>query len=204
MSNLQIVTTPDGRALEHDGQQIPLPALAVDAIVHAYATPAGLWAGVQKPGEPRPVYPGGGGQKLGSVELEADAVALLEAERNRKQADLNAARDDAFAAGILYQFDNGDDVVQTRPQDQINLIGLSVKAQRQIAAGDNTPMPFRGLSNETRLLEPREMDAMAMTALAHIEGIYARSWARKDAVDAATTQAEIDAISWEVGSEDPA
>ena len=84
MSNLQIVTTPDGRALEHDGQQIPLPALAVDTIVHAYATPAGLWAGVQKPGEPRPVYPGSGGQKLRSVELLADE----QAKEQRRRAEL--------------------------------------------------------------------------------------------------------------------
>ena len=76
MSNLQIVATPDGRALEYDGQQIPLPALAVDAIVHAYNTPSGLWVGVQEHGGPRPVYPGSGGQKLGTVELEADPSAV--------------------------------------------------------------------------------------------------------------------------------
>ena len=78
MSNLQIVTTPDGRALDYNGEQAPLPALAVDATAHAYQTPNGLWVGVQEPGTPRPVYPGSGAQKLGSVELPADAAAVAE------------------------------------------------------------------------------------------------------------------------------
>ena len=100
MSNLQIVTTPDGRALEYDGQQIPLPALAVDAIVHAYATPAGLWAGVQKPGEPRPVYPGGGGQKLGSIELPADEQAKEQRRRAELAALIEPQRKAAEAQGV--------------------------------------------------------------------------------------------------------
>jgi len=100
MSNLQIVATPDGRALEYDGQQIPLPALAVDAIAHAYATPAGLWAGVQKPGEPRPVYPGSGGQKLGSIELPADEQAKEQRRRAELAALIEPQRKAAEAQGV--------------------------------------------------------------------------------------------------------
>lgn len=91
MPTLQIVTTPDGRALEYDGEQVPLPALAVDATVHAYATPSGLWADTQAPGKPRPVYPGRGGQKLGTVALEADPEAVLEREKARAMRRINEA-----------------------------------------------------------------------------------------------------------------
>jgi hypothetical protein len=100
MSNLQIVTTPDGRALEYDGQQIPLPALPVDATVHAYATPGGLWVGIQKPGEPRPVYPGSGGQKLGGIELPADEQAKEQQRRAELVALIEPQRKVAEAQGV--------------------------------------------------------------------------------------------------------
>lgn len=88
---MQIIETTTGRALEYDGEQFPLPALAVDAVAHAYATPSGLWVGVQEPGKPRPVYPGAGGQKLGAIELEADADAVAEKLAVETRARLTAA-----------------------------------------------------------------------------------------------------------------
>ena len=92
---MQIIETESGRALEHEGEQVPMPALAVDSIVHAYATPAGLWVGVQEPGMPRPVYAGSGGRKLGSIELPADeqaqAAYVLENRRADKLRKINAA-----------------------------------------------------------------------------------------------------------------
>lgn len=196
MPTLQIVTTPDGRALEYDGGQALLPALPVDAVVHAYATPSGLWVGVQEPGRPRPVYPGSGGKRVGTIELPADPSAALAQAKARRAADMDRARDTALAAGLPYAFADGDDVVQTRPQDQINLMGLANKAQRQLADGDDAPMPFRALSNQTRMLTPAETDAMALAALAHIEGIYARTWQAKDAVASAETFEALDAIEW--------
>jgi hypothetical protein len=117
-----------------------------------------------------------------------------------KRAEIDQARDQAFAAGLPYEIAGEPDVVQTRPQDQINLLGLSAKAQRLIAEGVTDPvMPFRGQSNITRLLTPGQMDAMTLAALAHIEGIYGRSWARKDAIDqalAAEDREAIEAVSW--------
>lgn len=100
MSNLQIVTTPEGRALEHSGEQAPLPALAVDATVHAYQTPNGLWVGVQKPGEARPVYAGSGGEKLGSIELPADEQAQEQQRRAELVALIEPQRKAAEAEGV--------------------------------------------------------------------------------------------------------
>lgn len=118
----------------------------------------------------------------------------------RKRSEIDTARDAAFAAGLPYNIAGEPDVVQTRPQDQINLLGLSAKAQRLLAAGDTeTTFTFRGLSNVNRTLTAEEMDALALAALAHIEGIYQRSWDRKDAINAALKAEDregVKAISW--------
>jgi len=87
---MQIIDTTAGRALNYDGQQIPLPALATDATVHVYDTPSGPWVGIQQPGEARPMYAGSGGKKAGTLELEADAGAMLETEKQRAMQRINA------------------------------------------------------------------------------------------------------------------
>lgn len=124
----------------------------------------------------------------------------LEDFAERKRGEIDAARDAAFAAGLPYDIAGEPDVVQTRPQDQINLLGLSAKAQRLIAAGQEDEIfTFRGLSNVNRTLTATEMDALALAALAHIESIYQQSWGRKDAIDAALEAGDreaIEAVTW--------
>ncbi|GAA0586980.1 DUF4376 domain-containing protein [Halomonas salifodinae] len=124
----------------------------------------------------------------------------LEDLAERKRREIDTARDAAFAAGLPYDIAGEPDVVQTRPQDQINLLGLNAKAQRLVAEGVTDPvMPFRGLSNVTRLLTPEHMDTLTLAALAHIEDIYQRSWDRKDAIDAALDSSDrmgIEAVVW--------
>jgi hypothetical protein len=145
------------------------------------------------------------GQQLGSDENGRPAwVPIpppdLDTLASRKRQEIDAERDRAFATGLPYEIAGEPDVVQTRPQDQINLLGLSAKAQRLIAAGDTeTVFTFRGLSNVNRELTAAEMDDLAMAALAHIESIYQRSWDRKDAIDAAEAagdRAAIEAVTW--------
>lgn len=118
----------------------------------------------------------------------------------RKRGEIDDARDSAFAAGLEYDFDGETDVIQTRPQDQINLLGLSAKAQRLIAAGQpEATLSFRGRSNLQRTLTAEQMDAMTMAALAHLEEIFQRSWARKDAIEVALKAEEregIEAVVW--------
>lgn len=126
------------------------------------------------------------------------------ADTRRRQIDSD--RDQAFAVGLPYDIAGTPDVVQTRPQDQINLLGLSSKAQRLLADGDTeTLIPFRGLSNVSYGLTAQQMDDLTMAALAHIEGIYQQSWDRKDAIDAALEdetltddekRSAIDAVTW--------
>lgn len=103
-----------------------------------------------------------------------------------KRIELDAARDEAFAAGLEYDFGGEIDVVQTRPQDQVNLLGLRAKAEAAIDQGITDPvMKFRGESNVTRSLTPDKMYTLTTDALAHIESIYDHSWERKDAIDEA-------------------
>lgn len=111
----------------------------------------------------------------------------------RKRTEIDAERDRAFAEGLPYDVGGEPDVVQTRPQDQINLLGLSAKAQRLKAEGITEPvMPFRGFSNITRSLTPEQMDALALAALAHIESIYQRSWDLKDTINIALNDENLD------------
>ena len=110
----------------------------------------------------------------------------IEQLANHKRRELDAARDAAFAAGLEYDFHGVTDVVQTRPQDQINLLGLRAKAEAAQAEGVTDPvMKFRGEQNITRLLTPDEMYSLTTAALAHIEGIYDHSWELKDVIKAA-------------------
>lgn len=105
---------------------------------------------------------------------------------SHKRRELDAARDEAFASGLEYDFNGETDVVQTRPQDQVNLLGLQAQAQRLIAAGQpEATLTFRGLKNVNRELTATEVEALTLAALGHIEGIYQRSWELKDQLDVA-------------------
>lgn len=121
----------------------------------------------------------------------------IEQLANRKRTEVDKARDEAFAAGLEYDFNGETDVIQTRPQDQINLLGLRAKAEAAIDQGITDPvMKFRGERNITRYLTPNEMYALTNDALAHIESIYDHSWERKDEIDAALKAEDREAIDF--------
>lgn len=127
--------------------------------------------------------------------LEERPPVSLEELAAQKRQELDQARDAAFAKGLEYNFNGEIDVVQTRPQDQINLLGLSAKAQRLIVAGQpDATLTFRGGDNVNRELTATEIDALTLGALGYIESIYAHSWTLKDQLDAAEESADHDAI----------
>ncbi|SEG44124.1 DUF4376 domain-containing protein [Billgrantia desiderata] len=140
------------------------------------------------------------------IEISPAPSIPLDQLTARKRTEIDQARDQAFAAGLEYEIAGEPDVIQTRPQDQINLLGLSAKAQRLIATGHpDAVFTFRGLSNINHELTAVEMDELALAALAHIESIYQRSWDRKDAIDAiladdgleeGTKRSSIEAMGW--------
>lgn len=126
--------------------------------------------------------------------------ADLETLAERKRAEIGAARDAAFAEGLPRDINGEPDVVQTRPQDQINLLGLRAKAEAARDGGITEPvMKFRGENNVTRYLTPDEMYALTNDALAHIESIYDHSWECKDSITAAKTNSDrvaLKAVTW--------
>jgi hypothetical protein len=86
-------------------------------------------------------------------------------------------------------------VVQTRPQDQINLLGLSAKAQRLIAADQpEATLTFRGGDNVNRELTAAEIETLTLAALRHIETIYQKSWELKDILNTSSKAGNREAI----------
>ncbi|WPJ21702.1 site-specific DNA-methyltransferase [Bacillus phage vB_BpuM-ZY1] len=124
----------------------------------------------------------------------------LETLAELKRQELDQARDAAFAKGLEYDFNGEIDVVQTRPQDQINLLGLSAKAQRLIAAGQpEATLTFRSGDNVNRELNAAEIDRLTLAALGHIETIYQKSWTLKDGLERALLEGdreEIEQLIW--------
>ena len=121
MSNLQIVTTNEGRAIEYESEQFPLPALPFNVTVHAYQTPAGLWAGAQAPGDPRPVYAGSGGVKLGTIEMEADPEAVQNKWRDSAVVTMRQAALALFQAGHL---ENVQPAIDALPEPDRSLANI--------------------------------------------------------------------------------
>lgn len=119
----------------------------------------------------------------------------LDELKQEKHAEIDQHRDDAFAAGLHYEINGQPDVVQTRMEDKINLLGLRIEAQELKAAGvTDGVMPFRAESNTGYTLTPAQMIDLTNAALAHIQGIYQQSWQLKDAVEDAETPDDIEAI----------
>ncbi|MDY0186202.1 MAG: hypothetical protein RBR43_10040 [Desulfuromonadaceae bacterium] len=97
---MQIIETETGRVLEADGQTYPLPSLHVDAMVHVYNTPDGIWYATQERGKPRPMFAGAGGELAGQLELTADPAAILEQEQLRHRRACEQAISDYIQAEV--------------------------------------------------------------------------------------------------------
>ncbi|MCK2185693.1 tail fiber assembly protein [Halomonas getboli] len=157
-------------------------------------SPAGKVRGATAEGRPTWV-------DIPPVEMTLEALAA------RKRAEIFASRDAAFAAGMDYTLPDGSaDVVQTRPQDQINLLGLGIKAERLVNQGvTDEVMVIRGESNVSHSITPAEMVTLTDAALVYIEDIYQQGWDRKDTIDAALAddtltddekRAALEAVTW--------
>lgn len=118
-----------------------------------------------------------------------------------KRREINATHDEAFAAGMPFTFHDGsEDVIQTRPEDKSNLLGIAIEARDLHEAGvADTVIEFRAASNTTYAITPTKAVEMTNAALAHVKAIYDRSWQRKDAIRAALEAEDregIEGIMW--------
>lgn len=188
---MQIIETDTGRALEHDGQQAPLPTLPVGATVHAYTTPDGLWVGVQERGRPRPVYPGVGGKRIGSIELEADPGAVDDIHKAALVSELEALRKDAESDGVTV---NGIRYAGN-PGNRAALLEVLQFARE---SGVTTLTAWKDSDGQFHLNHPLSDVEQALLSIANrrsaliaLEGQYAAQ-----VVDGTLTS--VDALSWTV------
>ncbi|GEK74233.1 MULTISPECIES: DUF4376 domain-containing protein [Halomonas] len=140
------------------------------------------------------------------IEPPADALDQappepLEDLAERKRAAIATALADALAAGMPYTMPDGsEDTVQMLAEDRQNLLGLAIEARNLKAAGVSDPVQeFRGLSNTRYPMTPDQVIALTDAALGHYKVLKARSWDRKDAIDAALAAEDregIEAVVW--------
>jgi hypothetical protein len=126
------------------------------------------------------------------VELTPEEEAEFEAwrrpsptvAREAKLAEINAQRAAALEAGVPYTFGGVDDAIQTRQQDQVNLLTIWTAAREAQEAGITDPViEFRAMSDTNYMLTPAEALAMTAAVRAHGYAAYQASWARKTALD---------------------
>ncbi|MCI0508613.1 MAG: DUF4376 domain-containing protein [Chromohalobacter sp.] len=126
------------------------------------------------------------------VKIPAEPLADLAA---RKRRAIEAARDEAIAAGFEHTFGDTTDTVQMRARDRENIMGLAVSAQRN----PEGTFAFRAESNAQYELTADEMLELAEAAQAHVSAQYQHSWQRKGEIDAAL-EAEvregIETVEW--------
>lgn len=133
------------------------------------------------------------------VDAPLDSLEVL-ARRQRRAID--KALDAALAAGMTYTLPDGtEDVIQTRPdQDEANLLGLAIEARDLRTAGETgAAMSLRAKSNTVYTLTPEQMIALTDAAKAFKQALLAKSWQLKDAITAAETAEDrdaLEAIAW--------
>ena len=126
------------------------------------------------------------------AELAAEALSAAKLD---KRAEIDQARKTAEAQGFTFNFpDNTSGTIQIRhTDDKANISGLVMGAQ----ANPGGVFQFRDGEDVSHSLTAADVIAMGNAVQSFITGNYAQSWALKDQVEAATTVAEVEAITWE-------
>ncbi|QTP60932.1 DUF4376 domain-containing protein [Billgrantia antri] len=124
-----------------------------------------------------------------------------------KLTELEQALSSALDIGMPYIMTDGtEEVVQTRPEDEPNLLGLAIEARDLRDAGETSAVQqLRVKSNKVYELTPLEMIEVTDAAKLHKKQLLGQSWALKDQVrgivaDEALTDEEkraaIEEINW--------
>ena len=112
-------------------------------------------------------------------------IPLLELQE-AKCKEVDAKRDQLIAAGVPYEFNGIPGTVQTRSlEDHRNIQANASAAQMYLMAGHpDAPMQFRDMENVVHSLTAQQMLDMCAYVMGHGQGLYATSWALKDAIRA--------------------
>ena len=174
-------------------QAIPLPHLAKPATVRVWRVPTeyrenGIFVSATPVGEPQeiPACDLRQCEYLGEVALDPHPDALLDEAKAAKKRQIEAERDAACEKPVAALGRTWD--ADKRSQELLNGAIALAQAGGPIPAvwrdHDNNNMPITGLS---------DLLAIAGAIAQQVQTAYAASWARKAAVDAATTIDEVDA-----------
>lgn len=177
-----------------DDQAIPLPHLTKPATVRVWRVPTeyrenGIFVSVTPIGEPLeiPACDLRQCEYLGEAQLDPHPDALLSEAKTAKKRQIEAERDAACEQPVTVLGRTWD--ADKRSQELLN--GAIALAQ----AGGSLPTVWRDHdNNDMPVTSLAELLAIAGAITAQTQAAYARSWARKAAVDAATTIEEVNAV----------
>lgn len=177
-----------------DDQAIPLPHLSKPATVRIWRVPTeyranGLFVAVTPSGEPEeiPACDLPLCEFVGEAQLPAHPDALLAEAKAAKKRQIEAERDAACEQPVTALGRTWD--ADKRSQELLN--GAIAFAQ----AGGPLPAVWRDHDNNDRpITDISDLLAIAGAIAQQVQQAYAASWARKAAVDAATTIDEVNAV----------
>ncbi|PSJ23569.1 hypothetical protein CVH10_01515 [Halomonas sp. ND22Bw] len=217
------INPTDGTVIDPAGREAPLDPMRREPRIPAGATgieppatganEAGRWTG--EAWEVVADWRGhvywlvdGSRHEITELGVEPPAEALDEAPPEplgdlaaRKRAEIETGLSAALYAGMPYTMPDGtDDVVQTRPEDESNLLGLAIEA-RDLRDGGETGavQELRAQSNALYAMTPEQMIAVTDAAKVFKKQQLARSWMRKDEIKAALEAGDresIEAVVW--------
>lgn len=217
------ISPTDGTVIDSAGREAPIDPMRQQPRVPAGATDSeppttGMNEAARWTGETWEVVPDwrghvywltdGSRHEITELGTEPPADALdeeppepLDKLASRKRAEINTARDTDLQAGMPYTMPDGtQETVQTRAQDEPNLLGLAIEARDLKAEGVTDPvLVLRVESNRNYQLTPQQMIELTDSAKEHKKLILGKSWQLKDAVDsalAAEDREAIEAIKW--------
>ena len=145
--------------------------------MHVFRTPTG--AAMAYETDPRPGHEGQPVSEPNRPAIQAWLNARYPIRPTR--ADVDAERDRRLAAGVLVTLTGyaAPLRIQCGGTDRTNLTGLRLTADRRIAAGDTTTLPFRCRGNVTHDLTPAQMIEAFDHASAFHTAVMQASWALK-------------------------
>ncbi len=154
----------------------------------ATGTPSAYWNGtlvVASPASPGSAYTWDWPSKAWVLNLTVGQLAAW--------ARVKAARDAAINAGVTY---NGN-VYDSDAKAQLRVTGAAQMAQLAIAAGNTTySINWTLANNSTVTLTAQEVLAMAQTVGTNYQTLFAKGQTLRAQINAATTQAQLDAVQW--------
>lgn len=176
--------------------RIELPQLATDTVVHVWRVPAeyrenGLFVAIDQPGQAGeiPACDSRQTEYLGALDYPAHELEQLRDGKARKLTEINQ-HCEAALAGLAATYPEGE--VKSWPQQ--------VKEAEALALDADAPAPLLAAIAAERGITVADLASrvhVKMDAYAQLSGaLIGRRQAAEDQIDAATTLAELEGITW--------